>query len=101
MLMFGTITPKTRLINRKLRPLDRNWVRISVGMEPFPRTTSPSKQPKMPKIAPDAPALTIMGAGIGLAPGTGALIAQLITGAATDLDLAPFRPDRFQEVRAS
>jgi len=41
------------------------------------------------------------GAGIGLAPGTGALVAQLITGAATDLDLAPFRPDRFQEVRAS
>ena len=40
------------------------------------------------------------GAGIGLAPGTGALIAQFITGARPDLDLAPFRPDRFQEAHA-
>ncbi|MEU0287205.1 FAD-binding oxidoreductase [Streptomyces sp. NPDC006147] len=35
------------------------------------------------------------GAGIGLAPGTGLLIAQALTGATPDLDLAPFRPDRF------
>jgi D-hydroxyproline dehydrogenase subunit beta len=41
------------------------------------------------------------GAGIGLAPGTGALIAQFITGTSTDLDLAQFRPDRFQEAHAS
>jgi D-hydroxyproline dehydrogenase subunit beta len=37
------------------------------------------------------------GAGIGLAPGTGALIAQLITGAAPGLDPHPFRPHRFAE----
>ena len=35
------------------------------------------------------------GAGIGLAAATGRLIAQSLTGAPTDLDLAPFRPDRF------
>jgi glycine/D-amino acid oxidase-like deaminating enzyme len=35
------------------------------------------------------------GAGIGLAAATGALIAQSLTGGRTDLDLAPFRPDRF------
>ena len=35
------------------------------------------------------------GAGIGLATGTGALIAQLLTGAIPDLDLTPFRPHRF------
>ncbi|MFI7442448.1 NAD(P)/FAD-dependent oxidoreductase [Nonomuraea indica] len=35
------------------------------------------------------------GAGIGLAPATGHLIAQALTGARTDLDLRPFRPDRF------
>ncbi|MGW7481074.1 NAD(P)/FAD-dependent oxidoreductase [Nonomuraea muscovyensis] len=35
------------------------------------------------------------GAGIGLAPATGHLIAQALTGARTDLDLHPFRPDRF------
>ncbi len=35
------------------------------------------------------------GAGIGLAPATGHLIAQTLTGAGPDLDLRPFRPDRF------
>ncbi|MFF4655346.1 NAD(P)/FAD-dependent oxidoreductase [Streptomyces sp. NPDC001381] len=37
------------------------------------------------------------GAGIGLATGTGHLIAQALTGAVPELDLAPFRPDRFAE----
>ncbi|ASQ93476.1 FAD-binding oxidoreductase [Streptomyces sp. 11-1-2] len=37
------------------------------------------------------------GAGIGLAPGTGQLIAQVLSGRTPDLDLAPFRPDRFPE----
>ncbi len=35
------------------------------------------------------------GAGIGLATGTGHLIAQTLTGRRPELDLAPFRPDRF------
>ncbi|QTE02344.1 NAD(P)/FAD-dependent oxidoreductase [Streptomyces cyanogenus] len=35
------------------------------------------------------------GAGIGLATGTGQLIAQALTGKAPELDLAPFRPERF------
>ena len=35
------------------------------------------------------------GAGIGLAPATGRLVAQLLAGAAPELDLTPFRPDRF------
>lgn len=35
------------------------------------------------------------GAGIGLATGTGHLIAQALTEEAPELDLAPFRPDRF------
>lgn len=37
------------------------------------------------------------GAGIGLAVGTGHLIAQALTGRKPDLDLTPFRPDRFPE----
>ncbi|WP_435613158.1 NAD(P)/FAD-dependent oxidoreductase [Streptomyces sp. bgisy159] len=37
------------------------------------------------------------GAGIGLATGTGHLVAQALAGAPTDLDLGPFRPDRFAE----
>jgi len=37
------------------------------------------------------------GAGIGLSPATGALIAQLIAGAVPEIDPAPFRPHRFEE----
>ncbi|GAB2971067.1 FAD-binding oxidoreductase [Amycolatopsis acidiphila] len=37
------------------------------------------------------------GAGIGLAAGTGHLVAQAVSGTPPDLDLAPFRPDRFSE----
>ncbi|MFF8970760.1 NAD(P)/FAD-dependent oxidoreductase [Streptomyces sp. NPDC014995] len=40
------------------------------------------------------------GAGIGLATGTGHLIAQTLTGKTPDLDLAPLRPDRFPEEAA-
>ncbi|WP_030346942.1 NAD(P)/FAD-dependent oxidoreductase [Streptomyces sp. NRRL S-1022] len=35
------------------------------------------------------------GAGIGLATGTGRLIAQAVTGRTPELDLTPFRPERF------
>ncbi|MFE6746974.1 NAD(P)/FAD-dependent oxidoreductase [Kitasatospora purpeofusca] len=41
------------------------------------------------------------GAGIGLAPGTGALIAQQLTGKDPERDLAPFRPDRFPAAEAA
>ncbi|WP_454321076.1 NAD(P)/FAD-dependent oxidoreductase [Streptomyces phaeoluteigriseus] len=57
----------------------------------------------LPAIGPDprAPGLFHAcgheGAGIGLATGTGHLIAQTLTGKAPDLDLTPFRPDRFAE----
>ncbi|WP_030904900.1 NAD(P)/FAD-dependent oxidoreductase [Streptosporangium amethystogenes] len=37
------------------------------------------------------------GAGIGLAPATGHLIARLLAGLDPDLDLAPFSPDRFPQ----
>ncbi|GAA3495324.1 FAD-dependent oxidoreductase [Streptomyces prasinosporus] len=55
----------------------------------------------LPAIGPDprAPGLFHAcgheGAGIGLAPGTGLLVAQALTGETPGLDLAPFRPDRF------
>ncbi|MET8975393.1 FAD-binding oxidoreductase [Streptomyces sp. NPDC004539] len=41
------------------------------------------------------------GAGIGLATGTGHLLAQLLGGKRPDLDPAPFRPDRFTEEAAA
>ncbi len=40
------------------------------------------------------------GAGIGLAPATGLLTTRLLTGATPELDLTPFRPDRFAEAAA-
>ncbi|MEV7388862.1 FAD-binding oxidoreductase [Streptomyces sp. NPDC091215] len=40
------------------------------------------------------------GAGIGLATGTGQLIAQVLSGADPALDLTPFRPERFAEEAA-
>lgn len=38
------------------------------------------------------------GAGIGLSAATGHLVAQTVSGVPPDLDLTPFRPDRFVEV---
>ncbi|NJC24097.1 glycine/D-amino acid oxidase-like deaminating enzyme [Arthrobacter pigmenti] len=59
----------------------------------------------LPVIGPDprAPGLWHAagheGAGIGLSAGTGKLITQVLTGAAPDLPLAPFAPERFEEAR--
>lgn len=56
----------------------------------------------LPLIGPDprAPGLWHAcgheGAGIGLSVGTGKLLAQAMSGAETDLDLAPFAPERFE-----
>jgi sarcosine oxidase subunit beta len=56
----------------------------------------------LPVIGPDprAPGLWHAcgheGAGIGLSAGTGKLLAQALTGAEPDLDLAPFAPERFE-----
>ncbi|MCJ0869031.1 FAD-binding oxidoreductase [Streptomyces sp. AP-93] len=57
----------------------------------------------LPAIGPDARVPGLFhacgheGAGIGLAPATGALIAAFLTGAAPVLDPAPFAPSRFAE----
>ncbi|MFD7122060.1 NAD(P)/FAD-dependent oxidoreductase [Streptomyces sp. NPDC059922] len=57
----------------------------------------------LPVIGPDPRAPGLLhaggheGAGIGLSTATGHLIAQVIAGTEPDLDLAPFRPDRFEE----
>ncbi|MGC5566735.1 NAD(P)/FAD-dependent oxidoreductase [Streptomyces sp. FR-108] len=55
----------------------------------------------LPAVGPDARVPGLFhacgheGAGIGLATGTGHLIAQVLAGRTPDLDLTPFRPDRF------
>lgn len=59
----------------------------------------------LPVIGPDprAPGLWHAcgheGAGIGLSVGTGALIAQSLTGISAALDLAPFAPERFENLQ--
>jgi glycine/D-amino acid oxidase-like deaminating enzyme len=37
------------------------------------------------------------GAGIGLAPATGMIVARLLSGGELPMDIAPFRPDRFKQ----
>lgn len=60
----------------------------------------------LPAIGPDARVPGLFhacgheGAGIGLATGTGHLITQALTEKTPDLDLSPFRPDRFPEEAA-
>lgn len=59
----------------------------------------------LPVIGPDPRAPGVWhacgheGAGIGLAPGTGRLIAQLLVNREPDVDPAPFAPTRFEQVR--
>jgi len=58
----------------------------------------------LPVIGPDPRAPGLLhacgheGAGVGLAAGTGELVAQVLAGVRPSLDLAPFRPERFEAV---
>ncbi|GCD93398.1 NAD(P)/FAD-dependent oxidoreductase [Embleya hyalina] len=60
----------------------------------------------LPVVGPDPRAPGLLhacgheGAGVGLAPATGLLIARTLTGERPDVDLAPFAPTRFAEVAA-
>ncbi|MEU5957195.1 FAD-binding oxidoreductase [Streptomyces sp. NPDC047525] len=71
-------------------------MRAYVGFRPY-------MPDHLPAVGPDARVPGLIhacgheGAGIGLAAGTGHLIAQVMSGATPDLDLTPFRPDRFAD----
>ncbi|MGW7074073.1 NAD(P)/FAD-dependent oxidoreductase [Streptomyces sp. NPDC054866] len=73
---------------------DVRAMRAYVGFRPY-------MPDHLPAIGPDARVPGLIhacgheGAGIGLAAGTGHLIAQLLSGAPPDLSLTPFLPDRF------
>lgn len=73
---------------------DVRAMRAYVGFRPY-------MPDHLPAIGPDSrvPGLVHAcgheGAGIGLAAGTGHLIAQVLTGAAPEMDLTPLLPDRF------
>ncbi|MEU2423467.1 FAD-binding oxidoreductase [Streptomyces sp. NPDC007851] len=78
---------------------DVRAVRAYLGFRPY-------LPDHLPAIGPDprAPGLHHAcgheGAGIGLATGTGQLIAQVLSGQAPALDLTPFAPERFTEEAA-
>ncbi|MCD7436677.1 FAD-binding oxidoreductase [Streptomyces lincolnensis] len=75
---------------------DAHAMRSYLGFRPY-------MPDHLPAVGPDArvPGLYHAcgheGAGIGLATGTGHLIAQTLTAKTPDLDLTPFRPDRFPD----
>lgn len=69
-------------------------MRTYVGFRPYLPDHLPAIGPD-PRVPGLLHACGHEGAGIGLATGTGHLIAQALTGQVPDLDLAPFRPDRF------
>ncbi|MGW0705592.1 NAD(P)/FAD-dependent oxidoreductase [Streptomyces sp. NPDC002643] len=69
-------------------------MRTYVGFRPYMPDHLPAIGPD-PRVPGLFHACGHEGAGIGLATGTGHLIAQVIGGKTPDLDLSPFRPDRF------
>lgn len=75
---------------------DVRAMRAYVGFRPYMPDHLPAIGPD-PRVPGLFHACGHEGAGIGLAAGTGHLIAQVMTGQAPDLDLAPFRPDRFAD----
>ncbi|MEE1837841.1 NAD(P)/FAD-dependent oxidoreductase [Streptomyces sp. SP17KL33] len=75
---------------------DVRAMRTYVGFRPYMPDHLPAIGPD-PRVPGLFHACGHEGAGIGLATGTGQLIAQALAGGTPALDLAPFRPDRFAE----
>ncbi|MFJ7077175.1 NAD(P)/FAD-dependent oxidoreductase [Streptomyces sp. NPDC098781] len=75
---------------------DVHAMRAYLGFRPYLPDHLPAVGPD-PRVPGLHHACGHEGAGIGLATGTGHLIAQALTEKTPDLDLTPFRPDRFAE----
>jgi glycine/D-amino acid oxidase-like deaminating enzyme len=89
-----------------LRVLARNAIQLFPALRDVPvirayRGFRPYTTDHLPVIGPDprVPGLYHAcgheGAGVGLAPITGKIIADLVSGAKSDVDIRPFRPERF------
>ncbi|MFJ5303647.1 NAD(P)/FAD-dependent oxidoreductase [Streptomyces sp. NPDC088350] len=76
---------------------DVRAMRSYLGFRPYMPDHLPAIGPD-PRVPGLVHACGHEGAGIGLATGTGHLIAQLLGGRTPDLDPAPFRPDRFADL---
>ncbi|MET9391234.1 FAD-binding oxidoreductase [Streptomyces sp. NPDC006624] len=75
---------------------DVRAVRAYAGFRPYLPDHLPAIGPD-PRVPGLLHACGHEGAGVGLATGTGRLIARALTGREPGLDLTPFRPDRFHE----
>lgn len=75
---------------------DVRVMRAYLGLRPYLPDHLPAIGPD-PRVPGLFHACGHEGAGIGLATGTGRLLAQALTGEPPELDLTPFRPDRFDE----
>ncbi|MEV6485766.1 FAD-binding oxidoreductase [Streptomyces sp. NPDC051576] len=75
---------------------DVRAMRSYLGFRPYLPDHLPAVGPD-PRVPGLVHACGHEGAGIGLATGTGHLIAQLLSGRPPDLDPTPFRPDRFPD----
>ncbi|MGI5459580.1 NAD(P)/FAD-dependent oxidoreductase [Streptomyces sp. CA-249302] len=75
---------------------DVHAIRSYVGFRPYMPDHLPAIGPD-PRVPGLYHACGHEGAGIGLSAGTGHLLAQLLAAKTPDLDLTPFRPDRFAE----
>ncbi|MFC8344089.1 FAD-binding oxidoreductase [Streptomyces sp. NPDC057280] len=73
---------------------DVRAMRTYLGFRPYMPDHLPAIGPD-PRVPGLVHACGHEGAGIGLATGTGQLIAEVLSGKAPALDLTPFRPDRF------
>ncbi|MFD3457739.1 NAD(P)/FAD-dependent oxidoreductase [Streptomyces sp. NPDC058691] len=82
------------------RLADVTAIRAYAGFRPYLPDHLPAIGPD-PRVPGLHHACGHEGAGIGLAPATGHLIAQVLTGTPPDLDLAPFRPERFPAKEAT
>ncbi|MCI3270908.1 NAD(P)/FAD-dependent oxidoreductase [Streptomyces cylindrosporus] len=74
-------------------------IRSYVGFRPYMPDHLPAIGPD-PRVPGLYHACGHEGAGIGLSTGTGHLLAQVLAAKTPDLDLTPFRPDRFAEEAA-
>ncbi|MFE7271464.1 NAD(P)/FAD-dependent oxidoreductase [Streptomyces sp. NPDC057623] len=111
-VLIGASRERVGFDRRVCLPVLRKLAAQAIGIFPFLAEVSllrsylgfrPYCPDHLPVIGPDPRAPGLLhacgheGAGIGLACATGHLLAQHLSGEKPDLDLTPFRPDRFEE----
>lgn len=110
-ILIGSSRERVGLDRRYSLPVLRTLAAQAIVLFPFLATVlllrayrgfrpySPDHRPVIgpdPRVAGLFHACGHEGAGIGLAPATGHVIAQCLTGTEPDVDLSPFRPERFE-----